>query len=51
MCFFWMPLSVLDILKLFNPNLVGASLGNTINGMPANIKDAGFNLAVTGANT
>lgn len=41
----------LDIIKLFNPNLVGAAPGKTVHGMQAHISATGFNLAVTGHNT
>uniref|UniRef100_A0A3Q2EGZ9 Phospholipase B1, membrane-associated n=1 Tax=Cyprinodon variegatus TaxID=28743 RepID=A0A3Q2EGZ9_CYPVA len=41
----------LAIIKLFNPNLLGASPGKTIHGMQAHISETGFNLAVTGHNT
>lgn len=41
----------LDIIKLFNPNLLGASPGKTVHGMQAHISETGFNLAVTGHNT
>lgn len=40
-----------DIIKLFNPNLLGASPGKTVHGMQAHISETGFNLAVTGHNT
>ncbi|XP_012734473.2 phospholipase B1, membrane-associated isoform X1 [Fundulus heteroclitus] len=44
-------ITLANILKLFNPNLLGASPGKTIHGMHAHISDTGFNLAVTGHNT
>lgn len=44
-------LPVLDIIKLFNPNLLGAAPGKTVHGMHAHISETGFNLAVTGHNT
>lgn len=44
-------LSFLDIIKLFNPSLLGASPGKTVHGMQAHISETGFNLAVTGHNT
>lgn len=40
-----------DIIKLFNPKLLGASPGKTVHGMQAHISETGFNLAVTGHNT
>ncbi|XP_077949767.1 phospholipase B1, membrane-associated isoform X5 [Gasterosteus aculeatus] len=40
-----------DILKLFNPHLLGAAPGKTVHGMQAHISETGFNLAVTGHNT
>lgn len=44
-------LCVLDIIKLFNPKLIGAAPGKTVHGMQAHISETGFNLAVTGHNT
>uniref|UniRef100_A0A3B3BC42 Si:dkey-177p2.18 n=1 Tax=Oryzias melastigma TaxID=30732 RepID=A0A3B3BC42_ORYME len=41
----------LAIIKLFNPNLLGASPGKTVHGMQTHVTDTGFNLAVTGHNT
>uniref|UniRef100_A0A3P8RK67 Phospholipase B1, membrane-associated n=1 Tax=Amphiprion percula TaxID=161767 RepID=A0A3P8RK67_AMPPE len=41
----------LAIIKLFNPNLLGAAPGKTVHGMQAHISETGFNLAVTGHNT
>ncbi|XP_013883172.1 phospholipase B1, membrane-associated-like [Austrofundulus limnaeus] len=40
-----------NILKLFNPDLIGASSGMSNAFRKTHIKDAGFNLAVTGDNT
>lgn len=40
-----------DIIKLFNPKLIGAAAGKTVHGMQAHISETGFNLAVTGHNT
>ncbi|XP_056872849.1 phospholipase B1, membrane-associated isoform X2 [Takifugu flavidus] len=40
-----------DIIKLFNPKLLGAAPGKTVHGMQAHISETGFNLAVTGHNT
>ncbi|XP_034018113.1 phospholipase B1, membrane-associated [Thalassophryne amazonica] len=40
-----------NIIKLFNPSLVGAAPGKTVHGMQAHIRETGFNLAVTGHNT
>lgn len=42
---------VSDILKLFNPNLVGPARSRTVHGTPAPLSDTGLNLAVTGHNT
>ncbi|CAB1457898.1 unnamed protein product [Pleuronectes platessa] len=44
-------ITLANILKLFNPNLVGAAPGKTVHGMQAHISETGFNLAVTGHNT
>lgn len=44
-------LCVLDIIKLFNPNLLGAAPSKTVHGTPAPLSETGFNLAVTGHNT
>ncbi|XP_058470135.1 phospholipase B1, membrane-associated [Solea solea] len=44
-------ITLANIIKLFNPNLVGAASGRTIHGMQAHISATGFNLAVTGHNT
>ncbi|XP_038149217.1 phospholipase B1, membrane-associated isoform X1 [Cyprinodon tularosa] len=44
-------ITLANIIKLFNPNLLGASPGKTIHGMQAHISETGFNLAVTGHNT
>lgn len=48
---FLFQLCSLDIIKLFNPNLLGAAPGKTVHGMQAHISETGFNLAVTGHNT
>lgn len=42
---------VSDIIKLFNPNLLGAARGKTLHGMEADLGQTGLNLAVTGQNT
>ncbi|XP_075315409.1 phospholipase B1, membrane-associated [Odontesthes bonariensis] len=44
-------ITLANIVKLFNPNLLGAAPGKTIHGMQAHISETGFNLAVTGHNT
>ncbi|KAM8832615.1 phospholipase B1, membrane-associated isoform 2-T2 [Spinachia spinachia] len=44
-------ITLANILKLFNPNLLGAAPGKTVHGMQAHISETGFNLAVTGHNT
>ncbi|KAG8011203.1 Chromogranin-A [Nibea albiflora] len=44
-------ITLANIIKLFNPNLVGAAPGKTVHGMQAHISETGFNLAVTGHNT
>ncbi|XP_073443966.1 phospholipase B1, membrane-associated-like [Dendrobates tinctorius] len=40
-----------NILKIFNPHLVGFGKSSTVSYRPAALEDAGLNLAVTGANT
>ncbi|XP_077566470.1 phospholipase B1, membrane-associated isoform X2 [Stigmatopora nigra] len=40
-----------NILKLFNPRVLGAARGKTIHGMEAQLAETGLNLAVTGQNT
>ncbi|KAG9336577.1 hypothetical protein JZ751_002924 [Albula glossodonta] len=40
-----------DIVKLFNPNVLGPAPKMTLSGYPTTINDTGFNLAVTGHNT
>ncbi|XP_051908702.1 phospholipase B1, membrane-associated isoform X2 [Hippocampus zosterae] len=40
-----------NIIKLFNPNLLGAARGKTLHGMEADLGQTGLNLAVTGQNT
>nr|XP_057913453.1 phospholipase B1, membrane-associated isoform X2 [Doryrhamphus excisus] len=40
-----------NIIKLFNPNLLGAARGKTVHGMEAHLSQTGLNLAVTGHNT
>ncbi|KAI5090898.1 phospholipase B1, membrane-associated, partial [Silurus meridionalis] len=42
---------VSDILRLFNPDLVGPARSRTVHGTPAPFSDTGLNLAVTGHNT
>ncbi|XP_069570516.1 phospholipase B1, membrane-associated [Brachyistius frenatus] len=44
-------ITLANIIKLFNPNLLGAAPGKTVHGMHAHISETGFNLAVTGHNT
>ncbi|CAN9507737.1 unnamed protein product [Ophioblennius macclurei] len=44
-------ITLANIIKLFNPNLLGAAPGKTVHGMQAHISETGFNLAVTGHNT
>ncbi|XP_036066569.1 phospholipase B1, membrane-associated [Oryzias melastigma] len=44
-------ITLANIIKLFNPNLLGASPGKTVHGMQTHVTDTGFNLAVTGHNT
>ncbi|TKS76006.1 Phospholipase B1, membrane-associated [Collichthys lucidus] len=38
-------ITLANIIKLFNPNLVGAAPGKTVHGMEAHISETGFNLA------
>ncbi|KAE8286981.1 Phospholipase B1, membrane-associated [Larimichthys crocea] len=38
-------ITLANIIKLFNPNLVGAAPGKTVHGMQAHISETGFNLA------
>ncbi|XP_075049587.1 phospholipase B1, membrane-associated-like isoform X2 [Mixophyes fleayi] len=40
-----------NIFKIFNPNLVGFAKRSTVSYRPASLEDAGLNLAITGANT
>lgn len=51
LCSFLFQLFSLDIIKLFNPGLLGAAPGKTVHGMQGHISETGFNLAVTGHNT
>ncbi|XP_053344804.1 phospholipase B1, membrane-associated-like [Clarias gariepinus] len=44
-------ITLANILKLFNPNLVGPARSRTVHGTPAPLSDTGLNLAVTGHNT
>ncbi|XP_061603035.1 phospholipase B1, membrane-associated [Cololabis saira] len=44
-------ITLANIIKLFNPNLLGAAPGKTVHGMQGHISETGFNLAVTGHNT
>ncbi|KAK7909752.1 hypothetical protein WMY93_014436 [Mugilogobius chulae] len=44
-------ITLANIIKLFNPGVLGAAPGKTVHGMQAHISDTGFNLAVTGHNT
>ncbi|KAM7368080.1 hypothetical protein PAMP_014331 [Pampus punctatissimus] len=38
-------ITLANIIKLFNPNLLGAAPGKTVHGMQAHISETGFNLA------
>ncbi|XP_068108269.1 phospholipase B1, membrane-associated-like isoform X2 [Hyperolius riggenbachi] len=40
-----------NILKTFNPNIVGFAKRSTVSYRPAELEDAGLNLAITGANS
>lgn len=44
-------ITLANILKLFNPNILGPSPMKTIHGQPVTINQTGFNFAVTGSNT
>ncbi|XP_027003339.2 phospholipase B1, membrane-associated isoform X1 [Tachysurus fulvidraco] len=44
-------ITLANILRLFNPGLVGAAQSRTVHGTRAPLTDTGFNLAVTGHNT
>nr|XP_015206486.1 PREDICTED: phospholipase B1, membrane-associated-like [Lepisosteus oculatus] len=44
-------ITLANIVKLFNPNVIAPALKRTVNGKPATLKETGFNLAVTGHNT
>ncbi|XP_054900122.1 phospholipase B1, membrane-associated [Poeciliopsis prolifica] len=44
-------ITLANIIKLFNPTLIGASLGKTTYGIESPFNETGFNLAVTGHNT
>ncbi|XP_060720922.1 phospholipase B1, membrane-associated isoform X1 [Tachysurus vachellii] len=44
-------ITLANILRLFNPDLVGPAQSRTVHGTRAPLTDTGFNLAVTGHNT
>ncbi|XP_063078563.1 phospholipase B1, membrane-associated [Engraulis encrasicolus] len=44
-------ITLANIIKLFNPDLIGAAPTKTVHGTPAPLSETGFNLAVTGHNT
>ncbi|XP_046691563.1 phospholipase B1, membrane-associated isoform X2 [Silurus meridionalis] len=44
-------ITLANILRLFNPDLVGPARSRTVHGTPAPFSDTGLNLAVTGHNT
>ncbi|XP_053699846.1 phospholipase B1, membrane-associated [Synchiropus splendidus] len=44
-------ITLANIVKLFNPKLLGAAPGKTIHGLQGDLRETGFNLAVTGHNT
>ncbi|XP_051511357.1 phospholipase B1, membrane-associated isoform X4 [Myxocyprinus asiaticus] len=44
-------ITLANIIRLFNPNLVGPAPTKTVHGTPAPLCETGFNLAVTGHNT
>ncbi|KAJ8290363.1 hypothetical protein GJAV_G00011900 [Gymnothorax javanicus] len=44
-------ITLANIVKLFNPKVLGPAPIQTLNGLPATINETGFNLAVTGHNT
>ncbi|KAI1895408.1 hypothetical protein AGOR_G00105980 [Albula goreensis] len=44
-------ITLANIVKLFNPNVLGPAPKETLSGYPTTINDTGFNLAVTGHNT
>ncbi|KAL0967567.1 hypothetical protein UPYG_G00253870 [Umbra pygmaea] len=44
-------ITLANIIKLFNPNVIGAAHGHTVHGTSAPLSETGFNLAVTGHNT
>ncbi|KAK1796043.1 hypothetical protein P4O66_009148 [Electrophorus voltai] len=44
-------LGVADLLRLFNPSVVGPAPCKTVHGTPAPVNETGFNLAITGHNT
>ncbi|XP_021324310.2 phospholipase B1, membrane-associated isoform X1 [Danio rerio] len=44
-------ITLANIIRLFNPSLVGPAPSKTVHGTPAPLCETGFNLAVTGHNT
>nr|XP_023657986.1 phospholipase B1, membrane-associated-like [Paramormyrops kingsleyae] len=44
-------ITLANILRLFNPNVLGPAPRSTLHGYPATLNDTGLNLAVTGHNT
>ncbi|XP_053098078.1 phospholipase B1, membrane-associated [Pangasianodon hypophthalmus] len=44
-------ITLANILRLFNPDLVGPARSRTVHGTPAPLSETGLNLAVTGHNT
>ncbi|XP_043076126.1 phospholipase B1, membrane-associated-like [Puntigrus tetrazona] len=44
-------ITLANIIRLFNPHLVGPAPTKTVHGTPAPLCETGFNLAVTGHNT
>ncbi|XP_048112740.1 phospholipase B1, membrane-associated-like [Alosa alosa] len=44
-------ITLANIVKLFNPNVIGASPTSSVTGQPTTLDQTGLNLAVTGANS
>uniref|UniRef100_A0A4W5NU96 Si:dkey-177p2.18 n=1 Tax=Hucho hucho TaxID=62062 RepID=A0A4W5NU96_9TELE len=44
-------ITLANIVRLFNPNVLGAAPAKTVHGTSAPLSETGFNLAVTGHNT
>ncbi|XP_028809299.1 phospholipase B1, membrane-associated-like [Denticeps clupeoides] len=44
-------ITLANIIRLFNPTLIGPAPKKTVHGTPAPLSETGFNLAVTGHNT